>query len=118
MNKRMRILDLCIGLVIGAIVMAIYINVQLQKIKTAPAVFEVKVINEYLNVRKDHSAKSNKIYEILEDEEYKVIEVFDNFEAEPYYVWYKIVFSDRRIGWIANYREEYNEDPWIEIVEK
>lgn len=71
--------------------------------------FEVKIENDYINVRKGSSLGNKKIYEVLQGETYQVI---DTYESKQY-TWYKIKFGMRRTGWIASPKDE----AWVTIIE-
>ena len=98
-----------LGIVNGIMIMEIISLARISKIESYDILFEVKIVNDYINVRTQPTTAANKIYEVVKDEKYKVIEIFDEDEN---YIWYKIIFSDRRIGWIASSIES----PWVEEV--
>lgn len=74
--------------------------------------YEVKIENEFINVRKGSTLGSDKIYEVLKGEKYEVIDTYNDSKE---YNWYKIKFSTRRTGWIASPK---NEEAWVTIIEK
>lgn len=71
--------------------------------------YEIKIENEYINVRKGASLGNEKIYEVLEGETYEVIDTY----SDSKYDWYKIKFGMRRTGWIASDKKE----AWVTIIE-
>ena len=100
-----------LGVAIGIIIMQMISLARISKIESYDVLFEVRIVNDYINVRTQPTTAANKVYEAIKGEKYKVIEIFDEDEK---YIWYKIIFSDRRIGWIASSIES----PWVEEVEK
>lgn len=99
---------LIIGLAIGIIIMQIINIARINKIDNLQTIYEIKILNEYINVRTQPTIKAKKIYEVVKDEKYRVVEVFE----EETFSWYKIVFSDRRTGWIAS----SNDKVWVEVI--
>lgn len=63
-------------------------------------VWNVEIVNEYINIREQPTTWSRSLGQVVKDERYKAIEV--NLEDEKY-VWYKIK-KDNVIGWVANPR--------------
>ncbi len=100
---------LFLGIAIGIIIMETINLARISKIESYDTLFEVRITNDYINVRTQPTTAANKIYEVVKGEKYKVIEIFDE---DPTYIWYKIVFSDRRTGWIASAVE----NAWVEEV--
>jgi len=98
-----------LGVAIGIIIMQMINLARISKIESYDVLFEVKIVNDYINVRTQPTTTANKIYEVIKGEKYKVIEIFDEDEN---YMWYKIIFSDRRVGWIASSIKS----PWVEEV--
>jgi len=98
-----------LGVAIGIIIMQMISLARISKIESYDVLFEVRIVNDYINVRSQPTTKAKKIYEVVRGEKYEVIEVF---EEDIDYIWYKIVFSDRRTGWIASAVE----NAWVEEV--
>lgn len=98
-----------LGVAIGIIIMQMISLARISKIESYDVLFEVRIVNDYINVRTQPTIAAKKIYEVVKGEKYKVIEIFDE---DPRYIWYKIVFSDRRTGWIANAVE----NAWVEEI--
>ena len=102
---------LTIGIAIGIIIMQVINIIRIAKIEFVDTLFEIRITNDYINVRSQPTTKAKKIYEVVRGEKYEVIEVF---EEDIDYIWYKIVFSDRRTGWVATDRE----NSWLEEIKK
>lgn len=94
------------GMAIGIIIFQIIQIIRIQKIESQDVLFKVQVVSSYINVRSQPTSNANKIYEVNHDEQYDVISYFDE---DANYIWYKIIFSDRKIGWIASERD----NPWV-----
>ena len=99
-------LDIIFGIVIGIIISYGYVKYQEKHYDDIESIMTVKIVNDYINVRKEATRFSKRFTEVLEGEEYEVIEINDNEEK---YTWYKIKFSIRRMGWIASDRK----DPYV-----
>ena len=114
MNKDM-IVKLFVAFLVGynvALVVSLIINNKKQKeYDNLEVLYEVKIENDYINVREEPRTTGNKTYEVLKGEEYEVVEVYD---MGIQYNWYKIKFGMRRTGWIASPK---NEEAWITIIE-
>jgi hypothetical protein len=106
-NIKIFVAGTLVGLTIGFGTMT-YNN---HKIDTLPSLYEVRITNEYINIRKKPSVAAEKVSEVLQDEEYKIYEVYEDDER---YIWYKIKLknSDRRFGWIASNRN----NPYLEVI--
>lgn len=102
---------LTIGIAIGIIIMQLIFLARINKIDSQEVLFKVTVTNNYINVRSQPTTNADKVYEAIKGETYKVIEIFDE---DPNYTWYKIVFSDRKTGWIASSVLT----PWVKEVKK
>ena len=99
-------LDIIFGIVIGIIISYGYVKYQEKHYDDIDSIMTIKIVNDYINVRKEATRFSKRFTEVLEGEEYEVIEINDNEEK---YTWYKIKFSIRRMGWIASDRK----DPYV-----
>ena len=100
------IIGVVMGVVIGVLIAFGYTFYQEKHYDDIYSIMTVKIVNDYINVRKEPTRFSKRFTEVLEGEEYEVIEINDNEEK---YTWYKIKFSIRRIGWIASDRK----DPYV-----
>jgi uncharacterized protein YgiM (DUF1202 family) len=101
------------GMLVGYVISGI-IFIGVNAIKTynynhVDSLYEIRIVADYINVRKEPNSYSDKVYEVLHGEDYDVIEVN---EEDSKYTWYKIKFSDRRTGWIASDPNQ----PWVEEV--
>ena len=71
----------------------------------------VKIINKYVNVRKDPTSSSELVTQVHKGDVYKVLEYVDTNSS---YFWYKIQIDDKTTGYIANPRsvtaDKYLED--------
>lgn len=108
------IVKMIYGFLMG-FVLATFTSILVSKIKQVKydnyeVLYEVKIENEYINVRKGSTLGKDKIYEVLEGEKYEVIDTYEDSK----YNWYKIKFSLRRTGWIASPKDE----TWVTIIEK
>lgn len=106
-NKKKLILTLIVGIAIGIIVKDILQTIYYKKVEGFPIINEIVILNDYVNVRSMPTTRAKKIYEANKGEKYQVVEIFE--EEISIYTWYKIMFSDRRVGWIAS----LNENPWV-----
>lgn len=97
-----------VGFAIGIIIENAQQTAHYKKVESYEIIGKIKITKDFINVREQPTTKSNKIFEVIKNEEYSYIEMY--VEEEGLYAWYKIVFSDRRLGWIAS----YNEVPWVE----
>ena len=98
-----------VGVILTLTILIIGDFIQQRKFDNLGVLYEVKIINDYINVRKSPTTGSDKIYEVLEGETYQVI---GEYNDNPYYNWYQIKFEDRRTGWIASDRK----DAWVAII--
>ena len=101
---------LIVGFAIGIIVKDMLQTAHYKKVESYKIVGKIKITKDFINVREQPTTKANKIFEVVNNEYYEVVEIFK--EENGVYTWYEIVFSDRRLGWIASYDEE----PWVEEV--
>lgn len=99
-----------LGVAIGIIIMQIFSYARLAKLERTEIMFELRVVGDFINVRTQPTTHAKKVYEVNKGELYDVLEVFDEDFS---YTWYKITFSDRRVGWVAS----DNANPWVEKVE-
>ena len=99
-----------VGFAIGIIVKDILQTNHYKKVESYEIKGSIIILKDFINVREQPSTKTSKVFEVVKGEKYDYIEMFT--EEMGVYSWYKIVFSDRRVGWIASYDEE----PWIEEV--
>ena len=109
------VLKIIYGLFIGFI-LAMFVSIIIDKQKqkqfdSLEVLYEVKIENEYINVRKGSSLGNEKIYEVLQGETYEVISTYEDNK----YNWYEIKFSLRRTGWIASPKDS---ETWVTIIEK
>ena len=98
------------GIFVGLCVAKIKDTLDQKKIENADVLYTIKIENEYINVRKEATTKSDKIDEVLQNEEYQVVE---EYLENEYYDWYKIKIGTRRTGWVASDKEE----AWVTILE-
>jgi uncharacterized protein YgiM (DUF1202 family) len=111
MNKVLKIIiTIVLCLLIGYLTKCVQIRIEAKHYDDIESLYNIKIDTEFINVRSGHTVVSDLIYQVLEDEEYEVIELY-NYDTK--YMWYKIKFSYRREGWIASSREE----AWIEVLE-
>jgi uncharacterized protein YgiM (DUF1202 family) len=96
-----------IGLAIGIIIMHLIDLQRKKKIESIDTLFEVKITTSFINVRTQPTQVAKKVYEVVQNEKYEVVEVFE--DGQGIYTWYKIVYQDRRMGWIASHKDE----PWV-----
>lgn len=100
------IIYVIIGIAIGIIIMQLIGLARIKRIDSYETLFNVVVTTDFINVRTQPTTLSKKLFQIIKTEKHQVI---DTFEDDPMYMWYKIVFSDRRLGWIASSKE----NPWV-----
>lgn len=104
------IIIIIIGIAIGIIIKDILQTAHYKKVESYETIHKIIITQDFINVREQPTTKAVKIYEVIKTEQYEVIEIFKEEYTE--YTWYKIIFSDRRIGWIASYDKE----PWVEVI--
>lgn len=63
--------------------------------------YQIKIINDYINVREKPTTKSNKLGEVNHSDIYNVLDVIGG----EHYIWYKIKYQDK-IGYISSDRQE------------
>ena len=102
--------NIIIGVVIGMLIVCLGNEIKAKQFDKRETIATVEITNEYINVRKTPTPRADKIYEVLEGEQYGVLEIY---ELDEYYIWYKIKFSHRRTGWVASERD----DAYLEIIE-
>lgn len=61
--------------------------------------WHVEIITDFINIREAADQKSEKIGKVIENNVYKVLDIY--LENNEYY-FYKIEISDTKVGWIAN----------------
>lgn len=105
------IISFFVGFILAMFISIINDNKKQKEFDNLEVMYKIKIENEYINVRKNPTTGSDKIYEVLQNEKYEVIDVFTD---SKYYNWYKIKFGLRRTGWVASDKEE----PWVTIIER
>ncbi len=65
--------------------------------------WKVEIINDYINVRNNHSVYDTKIDKVEKGHKYKVIDIY---LEDDNYIWYKIKLDGGKEGWIASDRSE------------
>ena len=63
--------------------------------------YQIKIINDYINVREKPTTKSNKLGEVSHSDIYNVLDVIGGEN----YIWYKIKYQDQ-IGYVSSDRQE------------
>lgn len=63
--------------------------------------YQIKIINDYINVREKPTTKSNKLGEVNHSDIYNVLDVIGG----EHYIWYKIKYQDK-IGYVSSSRQE------------
>jgi len=99
-----------VGIAIGIVIENAQQTAHYKKVESYNVVSRITILKDFINVREQPTTKSAKVFEVIKNEQYDVIEMY--VEEDALYAWYKIIFSDRRLGWIAS----YNEVPWVEEV--
>lgn len=107
-NKKFFIIVLFFTIeLVSTIIIAYFNNKDIYKetIIQANSEFQIRVINDYINIRKSQSTESEILGEVMKDDIYNVLDVYggDN------YIWYKIDYKGK-IGYIASDRN----NPYIE----
>ncbi len=93
MKKTFFVIVLVVVLVISGIT---FINYQKES-KT----WKLKVTNDLINIRENHSPYEYKLGEVKFGEKYKILDIF---LEDDKYVWYKIKTDKKQTGWIASER--------------
>lgn len=110
MKKALSILAiLIVGIAIGIIIRQALQTAHYKKVEGYEIIAKAKITKDFINVREQPTTKGKKISTVNYGEKFNVVEMFE--EENGVYTWYKIVFSDRRLGWIASYKE----DEWVEL---
>lgn len=97
---------LFLGIAIGIYAMKIIEYENIIRVQNKEVIMRVIIKEEFINVRSQPNTKAEQIHKVYKNEVYEVIE-----KLEADYYWYKIKFSDKRIGWIAS-------DDWVSEVEQ
>lgn len=92
---------LVLGIAVGIFAMEIVYTARVKKVESYDVLYKVKINTEFINVRTQPTTQAEKIYEVVRSEVYEVIE-----EYEDSYHWYKIIYSDRKVGWVASDKTE------------
>lgn len=100
---------LVVGIAIGIIIMQLISYARIVKLESQDVLYTIQIKTDYINVRNQPTTQAKIAYEVVKGEKYEVIEVFDE---DPNYIWYKIIYSDKRTGWIASSIT----DSWVEEV--
>lgn len=107
-NKKIQmVMMLIVGIALGIIVRQIFQTAHYKKVEGYEVIGRITVVEEYINIRVQPTTNGGKLSQVLEGEKYDVIEVFE--EDGGSYIWYKIVFGDRRVGWVAS----DSNSPWV-----
>ncbi|MBQ9833938.1 MAG: SH3 domain-containing protein [Bacilli bacterium] len=80
-----------------------------QKILDNKNAWKVNILEDFINIREEHTAYSNKLGEAKKGEKYKVKEIY---LEDKKYVWYKIELKDGKAGWISSSRKY----PYVEEI--
>jgi len=107
MKDKKIIIYIITGIAIGIILKDIIQIARYKKIDKIETIGTIEITNDFINVREHPNTKSKKIYEATKNEKYKYIEVYEEETGD--FKWYKIKFSDRRIGWVATPKV----DKWV-----
>lgn len=99
------------GIAMGIIIMQAISFARIEKLERQDVLYEIRIVSDFINVRNQPTTNGKKLYEINKGETYSVIDIF---EDDSMYMWYKIIFSDRRTGWLAS----SHQSPWVEKIEK
>ncbi len=100
-----------LGVATGIIIFQLISLARIHKLEQQDVILKVRVTTEFINVRKQANSSGDRLYEAVENDVYEVIEIYD---GDYNYMWYKIIFSDRRTGWIASSKTA----PWVEEIRK
>lgn len=71
---------------------------------------QFKVINEYINIRKENDSQSESLGKVYKDEIYTILDK----QEDEYYVWYQIETNNGLNGYVA---VKYLEESYIELLE-
>lgn len=103
------IIILIIGIAIGVVFKDILQTIYYKKVESYEVIGKLVITKDFINVRTQPTTTAEKVFQVIKDEKYDYVEMFK--EDLGVYTWYKIIFSDRRVGWIAS----YNEESWVEV---
>lgn len=95
------------GFSLGVLIRNYQLSRHFKRVENTPTIMKIEITKDFINVREQPSTKAKQIFKVLEGETYEVIETMS--EETGVYDWYKIIFSDRRTGWLASYQFE----PWV-----
>lgn len=100
---------------LAATIVITYLNnkdIYKETIIQANSEFQIRVINDYINIRESSSTESNILGEVMKGDIYNVLEVYGGEN----YIWYKIDYKGQ-IGYIASDRNEpYVEELYEDIL--
>lgn len=71
--------------------------------------WKVEILNDFINVRKDHSSKVEKLAQVSKGKLYNVEEIYLD---DSRYVWYKIEYEKNKYGWISSGRN----NPYVKEI--
>lgn len=107
-NKKLFIIVLFFTIeLVSTIILTFFNNKDIYKetIIQANSEFQIRIINDYINIRESQSTESKIIGEVMKDDIYNVLDVYGGEN----YIWYKIDYKGQ-IGYIASDRK----NPYIE----
>jgi len=70
---------------------------------------QIKIVNDYINIRKENDSQSELLGKVYKDEIYTVLEK----KEDEYYVWCLIETTNKIKGYIA---VKYEEDEYVEYL--
>lgn len=71
---------------------------------------QLEIVNDEINIREDHTTKSNTIGKVKKGEIYTILDEI----KDEYYTWYKIKTENEIEGYIAG---TYEETKYVELLE-
>lgn len=101
---------LIVGIAIGIIIRQLVQTAHYKKVDKLDIIGKIVINEKYINIREKPSLKASKVGIANKGETYELLEVYE--EEYGNYLWYKVKFNDRRIGWVASDKET----EWIGVI--
>lgn len=101
---------LIVGIAIGIIIRQMVQTAHYKKVDKLDIIGKIVINEKYINIREKPSLKASKVGIVNKGETYELLEVYEEEYGD--YIWYKVMFNDRRIGWVASDKET----EWIGVI--
>ena len=71
-------------------------------------IYTIRIDREFINLRPEVNLNSDVIRQVYKDETFKVIDYYEG----NVYNWYKVIYDDNKVGFIASGKEE----SWVVVI--